>query len=492
MPFLSAKDAVTAFVTGDQIVLVQADDDVVLIERSDFITALSGEFGGGSAITLDLGDDGGNDSTDLTEIATSGDTNNIFTMPSADKLLIDVSQNWPTADVADSAIGLRGVGLDATVASPSDGDILVYRTAGSDWVLEAKPAGGGGGGGGGGVDTSGTPVANDFARFTDADTIEGRSYAEVRGDLGLEIGTDVQAYSAVLNATTASFTTTLETKLNGIEAGADVTDTANVTAAGALMDSEVDADIKTLSLPANTTISAFGATLVDDADASAAQTTLGLAIGADVQAYDAVLDATTASFTTALETKLNGIEASADVTDTANVTAAGALMDSEVDADIKTLSLPANTTISTFGASLIDDADASAAQTTLGLVVGTDVQAYNADALFADVSDNLTAGFSSDVEAIGNSGTGTVTLEIADTKENLKTLTVNGSFTLAPQTADSVIAMIVTNDGTGGYTITTSGYDLVSGTYNDTASAVHLFRSTVISGTQILEILEIA
>lgn len=124
--------------------------------------------------------------------------------------------------------------------------------------------------------------------------------------------------------------------------------------------------------------------------------------------------------------------------------------------------------------------------------IGSTVQGYNADTLFADVSDNLTAGFSSDVEAIGNSGTGTVTLEIADTKENLKTLTVNGSFTLAPQTADSVIAMIVTNNGTGGYTITTSGYDLVSGTYNDTASAVHLFRSTVISGTQILEILEIA
>ena len=30
-----------------------------------------------------------------------------------------------------------------------------------------------------------------------------------------------------------------KTKLDGIEAGADVTDTANVTAAGALMDSEV-------------------------------------------------------------------------------------------------------------------------------------------------------------------------------------------------------------------------------------------------------------
>jgi len=67
------------------------------------------------------------------------------------------------------------------------------------------------------------------------------------------------------------------------------------------------------------------------------------------------------------------VEDGADVTDTANVTAAGALMDSEVDADIKTLSLPASTTISTFGASLVDDLDASAAQTTLGVdAAGTD------------------------------------------------------------------------------------------------------------------------
>ena len=57
----------------------------------------------------------------------------------------------------------------------------------------------------------------------------------------------------------------------------------------------------------------------------------------------------------------------------ANVTAAGALMDSEVDADIKTLVLPASTTISTFGASLIDDVAASNARTTLGVdQAGTD------------------------------------------------------------------------------------------------------------------------
>lgn len=41
-------------------------------------------------------------------------------------------------------------------------------------------------GGSGTVDTSGVPVTNDFARFKDADTIEGRSYAEVKADLSLE------------------------------------------------------------------------------------------------------------------------------------------------------------------------------------------------------------------------------------------------------------------------------------------------------------------
>ena len=48
------------------------------------------------------------------------------------------------------------------------------------------------------VDTSGSPVAQEYARFTDSNTIEGRSYAGVRTDLGLNIGTNVLAYNADL------------------------------------------------------------------------------------------------------------------------------------------------------------------------------------------------------------------------------------------------------------------------------------------------------
>jgi len=199
------------------------------------------------------------------------------------------------------------------------------------------------------------------------------------------------AVQAVVGLTGSITKSGLLSALN-VEDGADVTDTANVTAAGALMDSEVDADIKTLVLPASTTISAYGRTLVDDADASAARTTLGLGTAATTAASayataaqgtkaDAALPKAGGAMTGAITTnstfdgrdvatdgtKLDNIEANADVTDTANVTAAGALMDSEVDGDIKTLSLPANTTISAYGRTLVDDASASAARTTLGL-----------------------------------------------------------------------------------------------------------------------------
>lgn len=103
----------------------------------------------------------------------------------------------------------------------------------------------------------------------------GASYAATTVTVTSDTGDDVTLVAADTDSA-GVMTDAMFDKLDGIEAGADVTDAANVEAAGALMDSEVDADIKTLSLPASTTISAFGASLIDDTAASNARTTLEL------------------------------------------------------------------------------------------------------------------------------------------------------------------------------------------------------------------------
>ena len=114
--------------------------------------------------------------------------------------------------------------------------------------------------------------------------------------------------------------------------------------------------------------------LNDVASASTSRTNLGVAIGSNVQAFSSVLAGTTASYTTAEETKLAGIEASADVTDATNVTAAGALMDSELtsEAAVKALNQGVATTDSPSFAGLTVDTDTLAVDSTNNRVgIGT-------------------------------------------------------------------------------------------------------------------------
>ena len=62
---------------------------------------------GAAAFILDLGNDAVNESEFLGQIATTGDTNSIFTESPADALLIDLTNNWPTAD-ATTALAANG------------------------------------------------------------------------------------------------------------------------------------------------------------------------------------------------------------------------------------------------------------------------------------------------------------------------------------------------------------------------------------------------
>lgn len=136
--------------------------------------------------------------------------------------------------------------------------------------------------------------------------------------------------------------------------------------------------------------------------------------------------ATTKILTDTERTKLSNIEDNADVTDTANVTAAGAVMDSEVTdlAGIKSL----DTT----------------------------------DILFADVGDDLTAGYTSDSYSHGTISSGTVTPAPATGEENFQHLTNGGAFTLAPPANPCTVVLEITNNASAG-AVTTSGFTQVTG-----------------------------
>lgn len=256
---------------------------------------------------------------------------------------------------------------------PSGTDGQVLRTRGDalppDWVSIA-----------GGGDLL---AANNLSDLANA--------ATARDNLGLEIGADVQAYSANLTSwstqdptdylTTAGASAAYQPLDGDLSAIAALATTAygraflalaNEAAFKAAVNLEIGTDVQAYEATlqslsalgtaadkiayttgvdtwAETALSAFGRSLIDDADASAARTTLGLAIGTNVQAYDVDL------------TALAGLTSAANKLPYFTGSATAALAD-----------------FTAFGRSLVDDADAATARATLGLVIGTDVQAYSA------------------------------------------------------------------------------------------------------------------
>jgi len=243
-----------------------------------------------------------------------------------------------------------------------------------------------------------TPAANTQSLLGAAD------YAAMKALLNLEIATDVNAYDADL------------TTYAGITPSANVQSlmgAADYAAMKALLNLEIATDVNAydadLTTWATVTPSANGQSLVAAADYAAMKALLNLEIGTDVQAWTAVLDANTASYTTALNTKLGNIETAADVTDATNVAAAGAPIistgagapgstpstegDVYVDLTNDYSYIAACTTSSACwkqasglgGGDLLaannlsDVAAAGTARTNLGLAIGTNVQAYDAD-----------------------------------------------------------------------------------------------------------------
>lgn len=183
---------------------------------------------------------------DLATVATTGALDDlvdvVITSATTDQVLTYNGTNWVNATAG------AGVGDVVGPATATDSAVVLFDGTTGKLIKD-----------GGVLGTAAFDDTGDFAtsaQGANADTAFGWGDHAAAGyldsaDIGVtvqgydativvdaDIGVTVQGYSSVLQNTTASFTTADETKLDGIETGADVTDATNVAAAGAVMDGD--------------------------------------------------------------------------------------------------------------------------------------------------------------------------------------------------------------------------------------------------------------
>jgi hypothetical protein len=129
-----------------------------------------------------------------------------------------------------------------------------------------------------------------------------------------------------------------------------------------------------------------------------------------------------------------------------------------------------------------------ALQSVSGLVIGTDVQAYDADTAKTDVAQTFTAGQRGEITALTDGST--ITPDLADS--NNFSVTLGGNRTLANPTnitAGQSGSIFVTQDGTGSRTLAYGSYwDFAGGTaptLSTTANAIDRIDYVVRTSTSI-------
>jgi hypothetical protein len=203
---------------------------------------------------------------------------------------------------------------------------------------------------------SGTAATADFTAAGRA--IVGAADASAqRTAMGVVIGTDVQAFDADLSALAALSGTNTIYYRSGAATWTAVTIGSNLTFSGG-----------TLSASAAAGALLIANNLSDLASASTARTNLGLAIGTNVQAYSASLASFASASTTDKFYYLSAANTWSPVTIGSGVSFSGGVLTAAGTAG----GLVAANNLS-------DVASASASRTNLGLAIGTDVQAYNAN-----------------------------------------------------------------------------------------------------------------
>lgn len=275
-------------------------------------------------------------------------------------------------------------------------------------------------------------VAGSITGITDLAVADGgtgsSTAANARIALGLEIGVNVQAFDATLLSIAALgtaadkmiYTTGIDTWAEAAitAAGRAILDDADATAQRATLGLVIgtnvqafDAELAAIAgltsaadkLPyftgsgtaALADFSAFGRSLVDDAAASNARTTLGLGTIAVQDANNVTISGGSVTGITDLAVADGGTGASTASTARTNL---GLAIGSDVQAfDATLLSIAAlgtaadriayttgvdtwaETPLTAAGRAILDDADATAQRVTLGLVIGTNVQAFDAE-----------------------------------------------------------------------------------------------------------------
>lgn len=320
------------------------------------------------------------------------------------------------------------------------------------------------------------------------------SGATARASLGLTIGTNVQAWDAQLDDIAALAVTDGNIIVgNGTnwvaESGATartslgLTIGTNVQAWGAVLD-----DLNTLGAVASDGqfIVGTAAGVFAYESGATARASLGLTIGTDVQAYDAEL-AAIAGLTSAAD-RLPYFTGSGTAS-LATFTSFGRSLVDDADAATarSTLGLVIGTNVQAYSANLaaiaalaVTDSNiivgngttwvaesGATARTSLGLTIGTDVQAYDVDTLKADTADQLAAGFDATAVSVGTKSSGTYTPAAQSDGSNFLYGINGGAHIIAPPTNNCSIVLHYTNNATAG-AITTSGFTLVDGDSYDT------------------------
>lgn len=147
------------------------------------------------------------------------------------------------------------------------------------------------------------------------------------------------------------------------------------------------------------------------------------------------------------------------------------------------------TGFSAFARTLIDDADAATMRATLGLVIGANVQAYNANILVSNAEDQgpLTGGARITAKSLGNLSGQTITPDPGD--RAIQEIVNNGSGTITPGSNYGQYTLVIANSSGAG-SITTTGWSRVGDAFDTTSTSRFVCSCIVTPNVKLMSVVK--